>query len=142
MDNILTKYPVVIELSVSWGDMDALQHVSHTVYFDYFLNGRISYLENLEMLSSMEESGVGLILASIECRFKIPLTYPDKVFIGTKVEKIDTDRIFIRQVLVSTKHGKTAAEAKALLVAFDYKKNSKTTLPDELRQKIQDLEGY
>jgi acyl-CoA thioester hydrolase len=142
MDDVLTKYPVVIELPVSWGDMDALQHVSHTVYFHYFLNGRIAYLENLEMLNSMEESGVGLILASIECRFKIPLTYPDKLFVGTKVEKMDTDRIFIRQILVSTKHGTTAAEAKALLVAFDYNKNSKTNLPDELKQKIEDLEGY
>jgi acyl-CoA thioester hydrolase len=142
MDDILTKYPVVIELSVSWGDMDALQHVSHTVYFRYFLNGRVSYLENLEILNSMEESGVGLILASIQCRFKIPLTYPDKLFVGTKVEKITTDRIFIKQALVSTKYGKTAAEAEALLVAFDYKKNSKTMLPDELKQKIQDLERY
>lgn len=142
MDDILTKYPVVIEQSVSWGDMDALQHVSHTVYFRYFLNGRVSYLENLEILNSMEESGVGLILASIQCRFKIPLTYPDKLFVGTKVEKITTDRIFIKQALISTKYGKTAAEAKALLVAFDYKKNSKSVLPDELKQKIQDLERY
>ncbi|MFX0182141.1 MAG: acyl-CoA thioesterase [Candidatus Hodarchaeota archaeon] len=140
MVDILTEYPVVIELSVSWGDMDALQHVNHIVYFHYFLNGRVSYLEHLEMLSSMEESGVGLILASIQCSFKIPLTYPDKLFVGTKVEKITIDRIFIKQVLVSAKHGKTAAEAEAILVAFDYKKNSKTVLPDNLKQKIQDLE--
>lgn len=141
MDELLTEYPVVIELPVSWGDMDALQHVSHTVYFRYFLNGRVSYLENLKVLNSMEETGVGLILASIQCRFKIPLTYPDKLFVGTKVETIFKDRILIKQVLISTKHSRIAAEAEALLVAFDYKKNCKTIFPKEVDQKIQDLES-
>ena len=141
MDDLLNDYPVITELVVSWGDMDALQHVNHTVYFHYFLNGRVSYLENLKALTSMEETGVGLILASIQCKFKIPLTYPDKLLVGTKVEKILKDRIFIKQILISSKHGKTAAEADALLVAFDYQKNHKTNLPKDLIQKIQDLEG-
>ncbi|MFX0211845.1 MAG: acyl-CoA thioesterase, partial [Candidatus Hodarchaeota archaeon] len=86
------------------------------------------------------ETGVGLILASIQCRFKIPLTYPDKLFVGTKVEKIFNDRISLKQTLFSTKHGRTAAKAETLLVAFDYKKNHKTILPKELEHKIQDLE--
>ncbi|MFX0086936.1 MAG: acyl-CoA thioesterase [Candidatus Hodarchaeota archaeon] len=141
MDDLLNDYPVITELSVSWGDMDALQHVNHTVYFHYFLNGRVSYLETIKALNSMEETGVGLILASIQCRFKIPLTYPDKLVVGTKAEKILKDRIFIKQALVSTKYKKTAAEAESLLVAFDYKKNHKTILPKDIIQKIHDLEG-
>jgi acyl-CoA thioester hydrolase len=141
MDDLLNDYPVNIELLVSWGDMDALQHVNHTVYFRYFLNGRVSYLENIKALNSMEETGVGLILASIQCRFKIPLTYPDKLLVGTKAEKILKDRIFIKQALVSTKYNRTAAEAESLLVAFDYKKNQKAILPKDFMQKIHDLEG-
>ncbi|MFX1284344.1 MAG: acyl-CoA thioesterase [Promethearchaeota archaeon] len=140
MDDLLTEYSVVIELPVSWGDMDALQHVNHTAYFRYFLNGRVSYLEKLKALNSMDETGVGLILASIQCRFKMPLTYPDKLLVGTKVDKILKDRIFIKQVLISSKHKKKAAEAEALLVAFDYQKNRKTILPEELEHKIQNLE--
>ena len=141
MNDVLDDYPVSTELLVSWGDMDAFQHVNHIVYFRYFLNGRVSYLEKIKALTSMEETGVGLILASIQCRFKIPLTYPDKLLVGTKVEKLLNDRIFIKHILISTKHKKTAAEADALLIAFDYQKNHKANLPKELIQKIQELEG-
>ncbi|WP_455141728.1 acyl-CoA thioesterase, partial [Candidatus Hodarchaeum mangrovi] len=141
MNDVLDDYPVITELLVSWGDMDALHHVNHTVYFRYFLDGRVSYLEKINALTSMEETGVGLILASIQCRFKIPLTYPDTLLVGTKAEKLLNDRIFVKQILISTKHKKPAAEADALLVAFDYQNNHKTNLPKELIQKIQDLEG-
>ncbi|UCE13749.1 MAG: acyl-CoA thioesterase [Candidatus Heimdallarchaeota archaeon] len=140
MDELLTEFPVVIDLSVSWGDMDALQHVNHVEYFRYFLNGRVSYLERLDALNLMEDTGVGLILASIQCRFKRPLTYPDQLLVGTKVEKMENDRLLVRQALVSMKLRMIVAEAEALLVAFDYNTNSKAALPDELKQKIQALE--
>lgn len=142
MDELLADFPVVIDLSVSWGDMDALQHVNHIEYFRYFLNGRVSYLERLEALNTMEDTGVGLILASIQCKFKSPLTYPDRLLVGTKIEKMENDRLFIKQALVSTKLGLIAAEAEALLVVFDYNTNTKTVLPAELKQKVQTLEGW
>ena len=141
MKNLLADFPVITELAVSWGDMDALQHVNHIVYFRYFLNGRVDYLEKLNALNLMEETAVGFILASIQCQFKIPLTYPDKLLLGTKVGEILDDRISIIQNLVSSKHEKIAAEAEVILVTFDYRKNRKTDLPKELQQRIKDLEN-
>ncbi|MFW9992564.1 MAG: acyl-CoA thioesterase, partial [Candidatus Odinarchaeota archaeon] len=139
MSDLLKNYPVVIELPVSWGDMDALQHVNHTVYFRYFLNGRVAYLEKLDSMKLMEDTGIGFILASILCKYKVPLTYPDRVLVGTKVTKVEDDRFTVKQVLVSDKHGKLAAVVEAVLVTFDYKNNKKTPIPEELKEKIEDL---
>jgi acyl-CoA thioester hydrolase len=33
MDNLVEGYPVVIEIPVQWGEMDAFQHVNNVVYF-------------------------------------------------------------------------------------------------------------
>jgi acyl-CoA thioester hydrolase len=140
MSDLLEDYPVIMEMSVSWGDMDALQHVNHAVYFQYFLNGRVTYLEALNVMELMDETGVGLILASIQCKFKIPLTYPDRILVGTKVDKIEEDRFYVKQALVSDKHGKIATVAESLIVTFDYKNNKKVDIPEEMKQRIEKLE--
>ncbi|HEX6717696.1 MAG TPA: thioesterase family protein [Pyrinomonadaceae bacterium] len=140
MDNLLKYCPVVIETPVAWGEMDAFRHLNNTAYFRYFESGRIAYFERLNLLEYMEATGVGPILASTTCRFRIPLAYPDKVSIGTRVSVIEDDRFTMEYYVVSHKHQKVAAEGSGLIVCFDYRQNKKTALPAELKQRIEELE--
>ncbi|MCZ6911333.1 MAG: acyl-CoA thioesterase, partial [Proteobacteria bacterium] len=41
---VLDDYPVVIELPVVWGEMDAFDHVNNIIYFRYFESARIAYV--------------------------------------------------------------------------------------------------
>jgi acyl-CoA thioester hydrolase len=141
MDNFTTGYPVVIEIPVMWGEMDAFQHVNNIVYFRYFESARISYFERLDVLEFMKKTGIGPILASTSCRFKVPLTYPDKVLVGAKVTNIEQDRFTMNYIVTSTKIQKVVAEGDGLIVAFNYRDNKKAIIPDELRQRIQQVEG-
>ena len=43
----LQGYPVVIQESVLWGEMDAFQHVNNTVYFRYFESDFLDYCYTL-----------------------------------------------------------------------------------------------
>jgi acyl-CoA thioester hydrolase len=140
MKEIISEYPVVIELPIAWGDMDAFQHVNNVVYFKYFESARISYLEKLNFIEYMNETGIGPILASTQCRYKIPLTYPDHVTVGAKVETIDEKRFKMKYAVVSHKHKKIAALGEGVIVTFDYQKNKKAIIPDEIRKRIIDLE--
>ena len=140
MDNLLRHCPVVIKTPVAWGEMDAFRHLNNTAYFRYFESGRIAYFERLNLLEYMEATGVGPILASTTCRFRIPLAYPDNVSIGTRVPVIEDDRFTMEYYIVSHKHQKVAAEGSGLIVCFDYRQNKKTALPAELKQRIEELE--
>ena len=140
MKNLLSGYPVVIEIPVAWGEMDMFGHVNNVVYFRYFESARIAYFEKLNLLDAIKEKGIGPILASTSCRFKIPLTYPDKIFVGAKTGNIEADRFTVHHIAVSEKHQKIAAEGNAVVVTFDYRANKKTPLPEALRQKIMSLQ--
>jgi acyl-CoA thioester hydrolase len=140
MEKLTDGYPVVIEIPVAWGEMDAFQHLNNIVYFRYFESARIAYFEKLDLLDLMTRTGVGPILASTSCRFKIPLTYPDRVLSGAKVSKIEEDRFVMNYVIASEKHGKIAAEGEGIIVAFNYRENKKVMLPGELRSRIADIE--
>lgn len=141
MENLLSEYPVVIEIPIAWGDMDAFQHVNNVVYFRLFESVRIAYFERLRFMEMMEETGIGPILASTQCRYKIPLTYPDTVSVGTRVPGVESDRFTMDYRVVSHRHQKVAATGEGLLVTFDYRNNCKAAIPDPVRTAIETLEN-
>jgi len=140
MENLTEGYPVVIEIPVAWGEMDAFQHLNNIVYFRYFESARIAYFEKLDLLELMTQKGIGPILASTSCKFRIPLTYPDKVLSGAKVSKIEKDRFTMNYIVVSTKLERIAAEGEGLIVAYNYRENKKITIPQNMRDRIMNIE--
>ena len=60
---VLDDYPVVIELPVVWGEMDAFSHVNNIIYFRYFESARLAYVEQTGLLEYMDKTGIGPILA-------------------------------------------------------------------------------
>ena len=141
MEELLKTYPVVIETPVVWGDMDALQHVNNTIYFRYFESARMAYFDRLDLWTYMRDTGTGPILANTRCRFRLPVTYPDTVSIGTRVARVEADRFLMEHTVVSHHHGKIAAEGDGMIVAYDYRALRKTALPDELKERIRVLEA-
>lgn len=119
---ILIDFPVVLEASIAWGEMDAYQHVNNVVYFRYFENVQIACFEQLRMMEHKEQSGIGPILASTQCRFKIPLTYPYTISIGSKIEELEEDRFIMKDLVVSHRLQKVAAEGEGLVVFSIIKK--------------------
>lgn len=140
MEQLLAGFSVVIPISVAWGEMDAFGHVNNVVYFRYFESARIAYFERLQMLSYMQESGIGPIVASLQCRFRAPLTYPDTLSVGVRAHSLEADRFMMDYCIVSHKLGKVAAEGGGLVVMYDYKALTKAPIPALLRERILALE--
>lgn len=140
MDQVLKEYPVVIEIPVAWGEMDSFQHVNNIVYFRYFESARILYSEKLGLHRHKDETGIGPILGSTSCRYKIPLTYPDTVSVGAKTVSVEEDRFTMKYVVVSHRHQKIAAEGEGVVVMYNYREGKKTNIPDAIRQLLSQME--
>lgn len=136
----LAGFPVIVEQDVAWGDMDSYQHVNNVVYFRYFENARIPWMDRIGWTKLREETGFGPILASTSARFRRPLTYPDRILIGVRAANIESDRVTIEYRLVSTKLNALAADGKGVVVSYDYNSAAKCPIPDAIRQAIEDLQ--
>ena len=141
MNELLADYPVVLEVPLAWGDMDAMRHVNNTVYFRWFESVRIAYFDEVGFLEHMEEAGIGPILASTRCRFRIPLTHPDRVSAAARISDIGEDRFTMSYAVISHRTQKIAAEGDGLIVCFDYRNHRKAPLPSIIRERIEALEG-
>lgn len=140
LDKLQKGYPVIIQLPVAWGEMDSFGHVNNVVYFRYFESARMAYFERMQGPEYMKETGIGPILASTQCRFRLPLVYPDTISVGARVQSIEADRFTMDYLLVSHQMQKVAAEGSGLLVMYDYNRKTKASLPDVLRQRLEEIE--
>ena len=140
MNELLKDYTVVVDLNIEWGDMDALQHVNNIEYFKYFQVARIAYFEKINSDSVFGETPIPLILASTQCKFIYPLTFPDSVSVGVRVDAMADQYFTMKYAVVSHQHQRLVAIGDAKVVMFDYVNNKKTSIPDEIRKTIIDLE--
>jgi len=141
MDGLKGKFPVVISQDLSWGDMDAFQHINNTVYFRYFEDIRIAYFDKIKVVEFKERSHFGPILASTRCDFRIPLAYPDTVHIGALVEDIQRKRFKMKYHVYSQRLGQLAAEGEGLIVYYDYHRQKSCEIPPTIIAAIKALDG-
>ena len=140
MNLLLNDFSFEIDLSVEWGDMDALQHVNNVEYFKYFQKARIAYFEKNNSDNLFTESRISTILASTQCKFIYPLKYPDTIVIGARVDSIANDYFTMKYALISNNNQRLVAIGDAKVVMFDYEKNKKASIPEVIKERIIELE--
>jgi acyl-CoA thioester hydrolase len=136
----LADFHLVISVPVQWGDQDSFGHVNNTVYLRWCESARIEYLRQIG-LWQVTGDGLGPILASISCDYRLPLTYPDTVHVGVGVVKIGNSSFRMDHVVVSEAQKLVAAEVRSTIVVMDYKRGRSTPLPDPMRAAIEKIEG-
>ena len=140
MSEPVTQSPVTLEISIAWGEMDALQHVNNIVYFRYFESARFAYFQRLGMKEWLDR-GLGPILASTTCNFRAPLTFPDTIAVSARTTAIREHAFVMQYGIWSPKLARVAAEGEGVLVTYDYRAGKKIPVPDELRHRIIELEA-
>ena len=138
---LLSGFPVVIELPIQWGEMDAYGHVNNTVFFRFFESARIAFLDRCGFLAAYHELQVGAILHSTACRFRRPLLYPDTISVGARASEVLPDRFVMEYKIVSHSQDEVVAEGTGTVVSFDYNKGSKSDLPEMVRKGLAGLQA-
>lgn len=136
----LTDYPVIKELPVNWGDMDAFAHVNNTVFFKYFEAARIAYLEKMNCDIYIKQANISIILAYIDAKFIRPLFYPDNIQVGCRISDYTHDKLIMDYALYSTSQNEICAVGTSKIVCYDYKNNCKIDVPSEFIAAIDSIE--
>lgn len=140
MNSLLNGFPVITEIPVAWGEMDALQHVNNVVYFRYFETARIDYFKQIALMEQIALTQIGPVVSETSCRYKIPVTFPDTLLVGAKITDLQEDRFTMKYQVVSTKLNKVTTLGSATVVMFNFKNQTKARLSPEIFDSIQSIE--
>ena len=132
--------PVRIEVDVAWGDMDAFQHVNNIVYLRWCESARIRYFRQTGFIQHMEAHGVGPILAEMSCRYRFPVTFPDRITVTVSSRDFADDRFVMEYRVYSDRHQRLVAEGEGTVVCYDFNLAAKASLPEGVRSAMQELE--
>jgi acyl-CoA thioester hydrolase len=141
------SWPVEVALIVQWGDMDAFQHVNNTVFLRWFESARIAYFEKVGMptgvgsIASANGAEPGPILARATVDFRQPVTFPDRITARARVAKVGNTSFTMLYQVYSEKLAAVVGEGEGVVVMFDYAKQTKVPVSDDLRARIAKLEG-
>lgn len=105
----------------------------------YVQAARVNYLENIGLMQLQSEIKIGPILASTSCQFRKPLFYPGEVTIYSKVDLIKHTSFRICHRIYNDQD-ELSADAQDIIVFYDFGKNIKLNIPNEIREKIDMLE--
>ena len=137
---LLNAYLSCIRETVVWGDMDAMKHVNNAKYFRYLETARIEFIRQLfPHFAKPGSNGIedGIALAEARCRFKVPLTYPDEIMIGSAIKEVAESHFIVQHEIYSSKLDCIAAEGDARMVYYDYVKQRKAVIPESSKMQLQ-----
>jgi acyl-CoA thioester hydrolase len=114
--------------TVRFRDLDSLGHVNNAVFLTYLEEARIAYLDPLGAEAS------NMILARVEIDFRAPLRMGDELEIGVRPARVGTKSFDLEYEVRSG--GTLAAEAKTVLVSYDYASARPVELPESWREAL------
>jgi acyl-CoA thioester hydrolase len=127
-------FPFVHEETARFRDLDSMGHVNNAVYLTWIETARIEFMRDLGAFERPATDEMSMILARVELDFRSAVAFGEGVEIGVRVGRLGTKSFELEHALVSG--GRTVAEARTVLVAYDYDSNSSKEIPAEWRRRL------
>ena len=125
-------FPFVHRERVRFRDLDGFGHVNNAVYLTYLEEARNALLAHLGLARGVEE--ITMILARVEIDFRAQAGVGDQIEIGVRPSRFGTKSFDLEYELRAG--GEVVAEAKTVLVGYDYGAGATIELPDEWRRSL------
>lgn len=124
-------------VEVRFVDCDPLGHVNNAVYLSYLEQARFGLWRRLWGFTGetamTAARGAGLILARVECDYRLPATYGDTLDVRIGLAGMGRTSFTYDYEVIDAAVGRTSAEARTVIVLYDYATAKPVPLDDARR---------
>ena len=120
----MSEFPFVHRERVRFRDCDPMGHVNNAVYSTYLEQARIGVLGGLSEF----------ILARVEIDFRAELRAGEEIEVRTRCRRVGTKSFDLEHELRAD--GRVVAEARSVLVAYDYRLGRSVEVPETVRTRL------
>lgn len=129
--------------TVKFHEVDILGVCNNAVYFNYFEDARIKYLQDLKSQYQLKEIMEGesfFIMAHNNCDYIQPATIDDELEILTRINFAGNSSFKFEHIVINCKTDKLIAKGGGVLVHINIKTKKSVPLPNEFFTAIKDFE--
>ncbi|MCC7411901.1 MAG: acyl-CoA thioesterase [Gammaproteobacteria bacterium] len=120
-------------------DNDAYGHVNNVVYYSFFDTAVNAWLIEQGVLDIERSPVIGLVVAT-ECSYFRPLTFPESVSVGLRVEQLGHSSVRYGIGIFRAHDEEAAAQGRFTHVYVERASRRPAALPDALRQALERLQ--
>ena len=140
------KYKTVVEVQARWRDLDALNHVTNSVYFNYFEEARIAFFRELDMFAASDAgpkkyASLTSNLVRTGMEFRAAAYLGQKLLVCVRVSAIKKVFLDTEYEIFNKDSGKLIATGWAVNVLIDTVAGRMVSVPKEMIAKIEEWEG-
>jgi acyl-CoA thioester hydrolase len=117
---------------VRFRDLDAKGHVNNAVFLTYIESARVAFLQHLGAAATLED--MSFIVARIEIDFRAPVAFGEEVAVSVRASRFGEKSFDLDYEL--RVDGRVVAQAKSVLVGYDYGSGETVAIPEEWREKL------
>jgi len=132
-------FKIVAEVPVRFSDTDALGHVNNANYLSFLESARLEYIKTV--LGRVKAEDFGVIVARVEIDYKSPAFHYETMRVGCRVSELGGSSILMDYRIEDKATGRFVAQAKSVMVAFDYALGRPVRVSDEWRRKMEEFDG-
>jgi len=133
------RVSVTHDITVLWGDLDALGHVNNSRYFTWLEEARVAYLRQVG-LDCAGDSTVKPVLASTSVDFLRSVSWPDTVRIEGKISRIGRTSLTMEYRVTSVGQQQVVATGSAVIVLMTPGTSRPAQITDAHREAIRRLD--
>jgi acyl-CoA thioester hydrolase len=139
----LSKYNHKITEKVKFHEVDLMGVVNNAVYFSYFEDARIVYLQDLQKNFNLKEIMRGdswFIMAHNECDYIEPAAFDDELIVHTRVDFIKNTSFGFRHIVENAKTKRIHARGGGVFVHISNSAKTPRPLPEEFYNAVTKFE--
>lgn len=134
----LTAYRYQMPINVRFADLDVLGHLNNAKYLTYIEQVRIMYVRDVCDWHGQWHT-LGMILARTEIDYKLPIGFDDSVTAYIRVSRLGGKSFDMSYILTRQREAQAVeitAEAKTVMVSYNYEKDQSILIPPTWRERI------
>ena len=128
----------IVPWQVTFRDVDAFSHVNNAVYFTYFEWARTQLW--FAITGGSKPRDVDFIVARAECDFRQQIGM-EQIEVRVRIGELRTTSIEFLYEIRKEDGSALAATGRVVVVLFDWGRNEKTPISEELRGSIRRFQG-
>ncbi|MFH0736816.1 MAG: thioesterase family protein [bacterium] len=139
----ISNYNFSIIEVVKFREIDIMGVCNNAVYFSYFEDARIAYLQNLKTkynLKTILEGNSFFIMANNNCDYIKPSFMHDELNIYTRIEFIKNSSFGFKHIVENNKTKEIIAKGSGIFVHINKNNHTSNPLPEEFYKAVNEFD--
>lgn len=132
VSDLRSRFRFIYPVDVRFRDLDAIGHVNNSVYLTYMESARIAYWMKVTGRTGIDD--LDIILARTEVDYRSPVSYGETLEVGVRCASLGRSSFVLEFAIFELSSGRLVAEARKVLVHYDYAAARSRPLTPEQRR--------